>query len=98
MFFTVSQYRIFCENFGEGRRCCAQISSLAHRQIVVSCPIDLHRVVGQTKRCTFSDQGQGWWLDASVVPAGSGTDKTYYQVQPEWTPLKGGTARSGEIF
>jgi hypothetical protein len=64
----------------------AQLSNAAHRQIVVSCPADLHRLVGQTERCTFDDQGRGWWLDASVVPAGPGTVTTHYQVQPEWTP------------
>ena len=47
----------------------AQVSKVAHRQIVVSCPTDLHRTVGQEERCTFEDQGQGYWLDASVVPA-----------------------------
>jgi hypothetical protein len=64
----------------------AQLSNAIHRQIVVSCPVDLLRLVGQTVRCTFDDQGRGWWLDASVVPAGPGTVTTRYQVQPEWAP------------
>lgn len=64
----------------------AQVSKVAHRQIVVSCPGDLHRTVGQSERCTFDDQGQGFWLDASVVPAGPGTVTTHYQMQPEWNP------------
>ncbi|MDH6247541.1 hypothetical protein M2432_005210 [Mycobacterium sp. OTB74] len=64
----------------------AQLSNVAHRQIVVSCPADLERLVDQTERCTFDDQGRGWWLDASVVPAGPGIVTTHYQVQPGWTP------------
>jgi hypothetical protein len=63
-----------------------QLSNLAHRQIVVSCPADLHRREGQVERCTFNDQGQSFWLDASVVPAGPGTVGTHYQIQPEWNP------------